>query len=343
MWPRVAARAILALGVLAVPQVVWLAASLTILAVPLDAQPRPPSKVPRIGVVLGGSSSDPFLAAFRQGLRELGYGDGQGIAIEARHANGALDRVPKLVAELIGLKVDVLLVAGTVAARSAMTQTKTVPIVFVQAGDPVGSGLVASLARPGGNVTGLSNLVSELSGKQLELLKAAVPQVSRVAVLHNPVTRAAATPAALDGAREAARTLSVELHALEVRQPSELASAFSALTVWRAGAVLALSDAVFGSQLAQFAQLAIRNRLPAMYSRREFAEAGGLLAYGPNFSDAYRRAATYVDKILKGARPADLPVEQPTKVELVINLKAAKALGLTIPPAVLARADQVIE
>ena len=217
MWPRVAARAILALGVLAVPHVVWLAASLTLLAAPLGAQPRPPSKVPRIGVVLGGSSSDPFLAAFRQGLRELGYGDGQGIAIEARHANGALDRVPKLVAELIGLKVDVLLVAGTVAARSAMTQTNTVPIVFVQAGDPVGSGLVASLARPGGNVTGLSNLVSELSGKQLELLKAAVPHVSRVAVLHNPVTRAAATPAALDGAREAARTLSVELHALEVR------------------------------------------------------------------------------------------------------------------------------
>ena len=156
MWPRVAARAILALGVLAVPHVVWLAACLTLLAAPLGAQPRPPSKVSRIGVVLGGSSSDPFLAAFRQGLRELGYGDGQGIAIEARHANGALDRVPKLVAELIGLKVDVLLVAGTVAARSAMTQTNTVPIVFVQAGDPVGSGLVASLARPGGNVTGLS-------------------------------------------------------------------------------------------------------------------------------------------------------------------------------------------
>ena len=334
---------ILALGRLAAPRAAGLVASLTLLAVPLAAQPHPSSKVPRVGVMLGGSSSDPFLAAFRQGLRELGYTEGQGIAIEARHANGALDRVPKLVAELIGLKVDILLVGGTVAARSAMTQTKTVPIVFVQAGDPVGSGLVTSLARPGGNVTGLSNLVSELSGKQLELLKAAVPQVSRVAVLHNPVTRAAATPAALDGAREAARTLSVELHALEVRQPSDLATAFSALAAWRAGAVLALSDPVFGSELAELAKLAAKNRLPAMYSRREFAEAGGLLAYGPNFSDAYRRAAVYVDKILKGARPADLPVEQPTKFELVVNLRTAKALGLTIPPAVLARADEVVE
>jgi putative ABC transport system substrate-binding protein len=319
----------------------FLAGSVGFLAVPLVAQGQPPGRVPRVGVMVGGAPT--FLAGFRQGLRELGYTEGHSILIESRSAEGALDRSSQLVGELLRLNVDVLVVGGTVATRAAMAQTRTVPIVFASVGDPVGSGLVTSLARPGGNVTGLSNRASDLSGKQLELLKAAVPQVSRVTVLHNPVTRAAAMPAAQDETREAARALAVELQVLEVRQPKDLASAFSKLTVWRAGAVLALSDPVFGSELAQFAKLALQHRLPAMYGRREFVEAGGLLAYGPNFSDIYRRAATYVDRILKGTKPADLPVEQPTKFELVINLKTAKALGLTIPPSVLARADEVIQ
>ncbi len=309
-----------------------------LLAAPLAAEAQRPSKVPRVGVIGERSPSDPFLAAFRQGLRELGYAEGQSIVIEYRYGHGMLDRVPNLAAELIRLNVDVLVVGGTVAAQSAKALTPTVPIVFVLAGDPVGSGLVASLARPGGNATGMSNFVSELGGKQLELLKVAVPQVSRVTVLYNP-----ANPGpALDRTRKAAQALAVELQVLEVRQPNHLASAFSALTPWRPGALLALSDPVLGNELAQLAKLAIKHRLPAMYSRREFTEAGGLLAYGPSFEDNYRRAATYVDKILKGAKPADLPVEQPTKFEFVINLKTAKALGLTIPQSLLLRADEVI-
>jgi putative ABC transport system substrate-binding protein len=312
-----------------------------LLAAPLAAEAQQPSRVPRVGVLVGGSRD--LFPAFRQGLRELGYVEGRSVVIESRHAEGVLDRTPQLVAELLRLDVDVLVVTGTVATRAAMAQTTTVPIVFMLAGDPVGSGLVASLARPGGNVTGLSNLVAELSGKQLELLKAAVPQVSRVAVLYNPVTRAAGTGAGLDRTREAARTLGVDLQVLEVRQPSEFTTAFSTLTAWRAGAVLALSDPVFGSDLAQLARLAAKHRVPAMYAYREFATHGGLLTYGPNFADIYRRAAAYVDRILRGAKPADLPVEQPTKFELVINLRTAKALGLTIPPSVLARADEVIQ
>ena len=224
------------------------------------------------------------------------------------------------------------------AAQSAKAATATVPIVFTLVSDPVGAGLVASLARPGGNATGLSNIISELSGKQLQLLKEAVPKVFRVAVLHNPLN----SGRALNTARDAARALGVELQVLEVRQPPELASAFSALTARHADAVLALSDPVFGNEV-QLSNLAAANRLPAMMATREFAEAGGLLAYGPNFSDNYRRAASYVDNILKGAKPGDLPIEQPTKFELVINLKTAKALGITIPQSVLARADEVIQ
>jgi len=310
-----------------------------LLAAPLAAQAQRPSQVPRVGVIWEAPPG-PGLAAFRQGLRELGYTEGQNIVIEHRYTHGVVNPVPKLAAELIRLEVDVLVVGGTVTAQSAKAVTTTVPIVFVLAGDPVGSGLVASLARPGGNATGLSNLGSELSGKQVELLKAAVPQVSRVTVLYNPVNPAAGP--ALNGAREAARTLAVELQVLEIRQPNELASAFSALTQWRSGALLAISDPVFADE-AQLSKLATKNRLPAIYASRGFVEAGGLLAYGPNFSDNYRRAATYVDKILKGAKPADLPVEQPTKFDLVINLKTAKTLGLTIPPSLLLRADQVIE
>lgn len=314
--------------------------ALGLLVAPLDARAQPPSKVPRIGVIGERSAGDPFHAAFQQGLRDLGYAEGRNIAIEYRYAHGILDQVSALAAQLVRLEVDVLVVGGTVSAQAAKNATTTVPIVFTSVGDPVGSGLVASLAHPGGNVTGLSNLTFDLTGKQIELLKAAAPQVSRVTVLYNPVN--AATALGLDEARRAARTLAVELQTLGVRQPSELEPAFSALKAWRSGAILAISDPVFGSQLAKYSTLAARSRLPAMYARSEFAEAGGLLAYGPSLSENYRRAAVYVDRILKGARPADLPVEQPTKVALVINLKTARALGLTLAPSLLERADQVI-
>jgi putative ABC transport system substrate-binding protein len=232
-------------------------------------------------------------------------------------------------------------VGGTIATQAAKAVTTTVPIVFTLAGDPVASGLVASLARPGGNATGMSNLVPELSAKQLELLKTAAPEVVRVSVLYNPDNRAHGL--ALEETREAARALGVELQILEIRSRNELPNAFAALTAWRAGAVLALGDPVLGNELTRFSQLAMANRLPSMYSRREFAEAGGLLSYGPRFTENYRRAASYVDRILKGARPADLPVERPTTFEFVINLKTARALGLTLTPALLGRADHVIQ
>ena len=302
------------------------------------ARAQSPAKIPRVGVLSERGPTDPFLVAFRQGLQEAGYVEGRNIAIEYRYAAGVIGRSADLIAELLRLDVDVLVVGGATATRAAKSATTTVPIVFSLVGDPVGYGLVTSLARPGGNATGLSNLVTPLSGKQLELLKAAVPRLSRVVVLHNPLN----SGAALTATREAARALAIELLVLEVRQPDDLAGVFAKLTATRAGAVLALSDPVFGNESA-LAKLAGEARLPAMYSRREFAEAGGLMAYGPNFSDNYRRAATYVDRILKGARPGDLPVEQPTKFEFVINLRTAKTLGLAIPPSLLQRADQVLE
>ena len=314
---------------------------LSLLVAPFVAHAQPPSKVPRVGVLEERSPTNPFLAVFRQGLRELGYTEGQNIVIEYRYAHGVVDQFPTLAAELLRLDIDVLVVEGTVAAQAAQALTTTVPIVFTVPGDPVGSGLVASLARPGGNATGLSSFHPDLSGKYVELLKTVVPQVSRISVLYNPVNPSARP--ALDGAREAARALAVELQIVEVRQPHDLASAFAALTAWRAEALLAISDPVFGNTLAELAQLAATNRLPAIYVRREFAEVGGLLAYGPSWADNFRRVATYVDKILKGTKPADLPVEQPMKFELVINLKTAKELGLTIPPSLLFQANEVIK
>ena len=250
--------------------------SFGLLGAPLALGAQQPRKVPRVGVIAELSPGDPFLAAFRQGRRELGYTEGQNIVLELRYTHGVMDRTQQLAAELIRLEDDVLVVGGTVAAQSAKAVTTTVPIVFALAGDPVGSGLVASLARPGGNATGLSNLVSELSGKQIELLKAAVPQISRVTVLYNPANPTAGT--ALNGVREAARALALELQILEMRQLNELANAFSTLTQWRPGALLTLSDPVFGSEIAQLSKLAAKNRLPAMYASRRFAEVGGLLA-----------------------------------------------------------------
>jgi putative ABC transport system substrate-binding protein len=314
---------------------------LGVLAAARVAEPQSPIKIPRIGVVGERSPADPFLVAFRDGLRELGYVEGKNVLVEYRFLHGTLSQAPTLVAELVRLEVDVLVVGGTVVAQAAKAATKRVPIIFVMAGDPVGSGIVASLARPGGNATGMSNLMADLGGKQLETLKAAVPHVSRVAVLYNPLNPAAAV--ALSEVRESARAIAVELKVVPVKQSDDVPGAFSTLTAWRAGGVLALSDPVLGNQITQLSTLAARHRLPAIYGRREFAEAGGLLAYGPSPLDNYRRAATYVDKILKGAKPGDLPVQQPTKVELVVNLKTATALGLTIPPSLLVRADLVIQ
>jgi putative ABC transport system substrate-binding protein len=318
---------------------VVLAFSLTL--EPLAAEAQSAGRVPRVGVLMAGSPSGAFLTQFRQGLRELGYIEGQNIAIEQRFAHGVRDRVPNLAAELISLKVDLIVVDGTATALSAKAATTKIPIVFTLAGDPVGSGLVASLARPGGNVTGLSNIISELGGKQLELLKEAAPQVARVAVLYNPVNPA--TALWLARVRAAARALTVELQAFEVRKANDLASVFSALAGWRADALLMMTDTIFTIGRVQLVQLAAKNRLPGIYGSREYADAGGLMAYGPSFNDNFRRAATYVVKILKGANPADLPVEQPTKFELVINLKTARALGLTIPQTLLLQADQIIE
>src|SRR2546422_5878287 len=318
-----------------------------LLAAPLAAvTAQPPEKVRRVGYLNPGSSSDPLrqrrLEAFRQGLRELGYVEGQNIAIESRWAEGKYDRYPALAADLVRLKVDVIVAQGGAATQAAQQATRTIPIVMSLVLDPVGIGLVPSLARPGGNVTGTSFMGPDLVGKQLQLLKEVVPKVSRVALLRNP-----ANPASAPGLREAeatARALGVRLQALEARNPQEIDSAFAAMTRERAGALVIFPDPIFGNQRRQIAELAAKRRLPAIHGGLpEYAEAGGLMVYGPNELDLNRRAAIYVDKLLKGAKPADLPVEQPTKFELVINLRTAKAIGLTIPPSLLQRADQIID
>jgi putative ABC transport system substrate-binding protein len=278
--------------------------------------------------------------AFRQGLRELGYVEGKNIVIEPRYAEGKFDQLPLLAAELVRLKVDVIVTSGPTATRPAKGATSTIPIVMTFDDDPVGSGFVASLARPGGNITGLSTLSPEVSGKQLELLKEIVPRLARVAVIGTSTRQGTAQN--LQQLEPAAGTIGVKLQYLDIENPKAIESAFRAATKERADAVLVLQSPVFNPQRAQMADLALKNRLPATYPRREFVEDGGLMSYGVNFLDLDRRAATYIDKILKGAKPADLPVEQPTKFELVINLKTAKQIGLTIPPNVLARADRVI-
>jgi ABC-type uncharacterized transport system substrate-binding protein len=314
-----------------------------LLAVPLAAEAREPGKVARIGMLSQGSPtfSPQLREAFRQQLRELGYVEGQNIVIEYRWAEGRAERLPDLAAELVSLNVDVIVAGGTPAPLAAKHATRTIPIVMTAAGDPVGSGLVASLARPGGNVTGLSARSPELGGKRLQLLKEVVPGLSRVAVLWN-----AANPYAALVVREtetAARTLGLQVQSLEVRGPDDFENALPGAIRGRAGALIVVEDPLTFLYLKRIAEFAAQNRLPATYGYREFAEAGGLMTVGPNLADLYRRAAIYVDKILKGAKPADLPVEQATKFELVINLKTAKALGLTIPPSLLQRADQVIE
>ncbi len=306
------------------------------------AQAQQSSKIPRIGCLNTTSLSAMAerIQAFRQGLREIGYVEGKNIFIEWRHAEGKLDRLPALAVELVRLKVDIIVSTGPTVTRAAKGETSTIPIVMAFDTDPVGNGFVASLARPGGNITGLSGLSPELSGKQLELLKEIVPSLSRVAVL-----RTSTRPGTAQELKEielAAGAFKVKLQYLDILDHKDIETAFRAASKERADAVLVLASTVAAAHRKELAELAIKSRLPAIYFRPDFVVDGGLMSYGASFTDMDRRAATYVDKILKGRTPADLPVEQPIKFEFIINLKAAKQIGLTIPPNVLARADRVI-
>ena len=323
----------------------FLAGAAALLAAPLAAETQQADKVARIGYLGTRRGVSPHLPeAFRQGLRDLGYVEGRNVVIEYRNSEGKNERLPALAAELVALKVDVILAAATPHALAAKQATRTIPIVFAATGDAVADGLVASLARPGGNITGLSFFTPELVGKRLELLKQTVPGVSRVAVLWNPGGLGESTEKdVLKRAEVAARAIGVQLHFVEARGPADFDRVFSDMIRARAGALTVLTSAMLFEERKRLVDLVAKNRLPAVYPWREFVDAGGLMAYGPDLADLFRRAATYVDKILKGAKPGDLPVEQPTKFELVINLKTAKALGLTIPPSLLQRADQVIE
>ena len=311
---------------------------------PLAAGAQEAAKAARIGYLAPNLATTPLVhEAFRQGLRDLGYVEGRNVVIEYRDDEGKIDRLPSLAAELVALKVDVIVAGATPHALAAKQATRTLPIIFV-AGDPGSSGLVLSLARPGANVTGVSVFSSDLAGKRLEQLKQAVPGISRVADLWHP--GAADEPTQREMLKEvdvAARALGVRLQLVAARGPADFHGAFSDMTRASAGGLAVSPSARFAGEGIRLVGLAAKHRLPAVYPWREYVDAGGLMAYGPNVADSFRRAATYVDKIVKGAKPGDLPVEQPTKFELVINVKAAKALGLTIPQLVLARADQVVE
>jgi ABC-type uncharacterized transport system substrate-binding protein len=313
-----------------------------LLAAPLAAEAQPAGKVTRIGVLETTSPAlnAANLDAFRRGLRELGYVEGHNFTIEYRTADGRPERFPGLAAELVRLKVDVILTRGTPAVMAAKNATGTIPVVMAASADPVLSGVVSSLARPGGNVTGLSADVVEVSGKRLELIREVAPGVSRVAALFNMSNPNDALQ--WKEMESAAPSLRLQLQLLDVRKPGDFAGAFDAAVKARAGALVVGIDALTWANHRSIVDLAAKRRLPAMYAGREFVDAGGLIAYGVSYPHLYHRAATYVDKILKGAKPADLPVEQPTKFELVINLKTARALGLTIPPSLLQRADEVI-
>jgi putative ABC transport system substrate-binding protein len=314
-----------------------------LLAAPLAAEAQPAGKVTRIGMLEPTSMAlnAANLDAFRQGLRELGYVEGKNFVVEYRSADGRGERFPDLAAELVRLKVDVILTRGTPAVIAAKNATRTIPVVMAASGDPVLSGVVASLARPGGNVTGLSAIVGEVSGKRLELLREVIPGVSRIVGLFNMSNPIDALQ--WKETEIAASSLRVQLQLLDVRKPGDFGRAFDAATKQRAGALVVGVDALTWANRRSIVDLAAKNRLPAIYAAREFVDAGGLIGYGVSYPHLYRRAASFVDKILKGAKPADLPVEQPTKFELVVNLKTAKALGLTIPPSLLQRADEVIQ
>ena len=322
---------------------VILAFALGLVAAPLAAEAQQPAKVPRIGFLsaeVPAATSD-RMEGFQQGLHDLGYAEGQNIVIVYRFARGRYERLPDLAAELARLKVDIIVAASTPAAQAAKNAAGPIPVVFMQVGDPVASGLVRTLAQPGGNVTGLSLLNYELSGKRLELLKEVVPRASRVAVLWDPGHPAGAP--ILRETEAAARALGLQVQPVEARGPDDFQSALSTIKRMRAGGLVVLPSQLFTAHRYRLADLLIRERVPAVFLSSEFVEAGGLLSYSASLADQYRRAATYVDKILKGRKPADLPVEQPTRFELVINMKTAKALGLTIPQTILVRADQVIQ
>jgi putative tryptophan/tyrosine transport system substrate-binding protein len=314
-----------------------------VLAAPRAAEAQQAAKISRIGY-LATNRTPHFQEAFRQGLRDLGYVEGRNLVIEDRNAEGKPERLPALAAELVALKVDVIVASGTPAALTTKQATTTLPIVFTAIADAVTSRLVTSLAHPAGNVTGLSVLAPELVGKCLEHLKQAIPAVSRVAALWQPGAVGERTEKdTLKEAEVAARALGVRLQFAEARRPADIDRAFSEMTRARADALTVLTSTMLFGERRRLVDLAAKNRLPTVYPWREAVDAGGLMAYGPDLADLVRRVATYVDKILKGAKPADLPVEQPTKFELVINLKTAKQIGLTIPPTVLARADKVIK
>jgi putative tryptophan/tyrosine transport system substrate-binding protein len=326
-------------------KVIGLALCALLFALSFPAEAQQTAKIPRIGYVSGtgnASNPGPNVEAFRQGLRDLGYIEGKNIVVEYRYAEGNVDRLRSLVAELVKLKVDVLFVGNLPGIRAAKQATNTIPIVMVLSVDPVATGLVDSLARPGGNITGITTLGRDLSGKRLELLKEAVPRISPVAVLWD-----AEAPGSVIGFKEyeaAARALKIEFLSLDVRGPNpNLDGAFQAATKGRANALITSRSIMLLRYPKRIAELTIKNRLPSMYERSDYVEAGGLMSYGANDTDLYRRAAIYVDKILKGAKPAELPVEQPTKFELVINLKTAKQIGLAIPHSVVYRADKVIK
>jgi putative ABC transport system substrate-binding protein len=314
--------------------------SAVLLAAPLAAEAQPTKKVYRIGWMIGSSiaASAHLVDAFKQAMRELGWVEGKNIEYEIRAAEGKFERFPAIVTELLRLRVDLILAPTTVAARAAKKATSTVPIVIVVTADAVQSGLIESLARPGGNITGLTLMTRETQAKQLEILREAIPKAARVSVLRN-----GAAAGSVQELERAARLLQIQLQLLMARSTEEIEDAFPTMIRGRSDAFLVVSDPLFYRQRTQLAELAAKARLPGMFPVREYVEVGGLMAYGESFAHNHRRAAVYVDKILKGAKPADLPVEQPTKFELVINLKTAKALGLTIPPSLLARADEVIQ
>jgi ABC-type uncharacterized transport system substrate-binding protein len=315
-----------------------------LLAAPRASEAQQPAKIARLGILGAGSAAGVRLEAFIQGLRDLGYVEGRNLVIEYRNHEGKEERLPALAAELVALKVDVILAVSTLPALAAMKVTRTLPIVFAAAAEPVTSGLVTSLARPGGNVTGMSAVAPELVGKCLELLKQTVPGVTRGVILWQPGAPDERTDKdMLKEAEVASRTLGVRLQAVKARRPEDFERAFSDVTKARAGALIVLTSVMFINERRRLVDLAAKNRLPTVYPQRDFVDVGGLMSYGPNGPDLFRRAATLVDKILKGAKPADLPVEQPTKFELIINLKTAKALGLTIPQSLLLRADEVIQ
>jgi len=322
---------------------IGLVLALGLFLAPLAAEGQQPAKIPLIGYVGNSTPSlEPkLLSAFRDGLRDFGYVEGQNIRVEYRWAEGRYERFPDLIAELVRLKVDLIVAAGTPATLAAKRATNAIPIVMAVIGDALEVGVVPSLARPGSNITGLSTVVPELEGKRLELLKPALPKLSRLAVLANPANPFVAV--VWRETQRAGEELRVKLQRVAVRQPEEFSNAFTAIANGRPDALVVVADRFMLTHRAQILAFATKNRLPGMFPYREFVEEGGLMAYGPSYPDMFRRSANFVDKILKGAKPADLPVEQPTKFELVINLKTTKALGLTIPQSLLLRADQVIQ